>query len=336
MPRRSWGVRVARPMNADQPAAELDDSLSAYGAAYRRRQQQRQRGAFDAREPNALLALFWTRYAASRGDESLVSTTAHVQDLLSEVFADEAQHDVGVDIAGLVSAASFGVLAMADPPSRAVELAFQSGRSTGAVRGLYGVAWRAYFLATAWRYFDWRQRPRVSAELQRRHAYLVERVTRETGHLRGLNLSQLSRVLMLVSEIAVLLSDDDMLSHASAHMAELVSLQRDDGSLPSAPGERAAPTAHLAQFSLAAHTAGQIDSSQKALAYIARERMDSARHLLTVADDAPRAEMSPWVPLALLTALDRHESASPTEPQVEQLEARGVHRWLRRGPRDRG
>ena len=307
----------------------LGKIVAAYLQAYAGRGAgSANRLAFKVPEQNVLLALLYCRQCHARSPAAALSSALDVLKASTEqTLRARGDHSMPVDMTGFVWTEGYGVLAITRPPLEQLEWVFESGSGSGKVRGAFGSAWRALFLAAAMPNLSWRHRPQAQIELSRRLSYLATKLEAivDQGGQATLSVSLLSRFAYVVGELARFVPDDELLLRARhAIEAAATTAQRSDGSFSEGQSGDPVPTATVGQFLLAATTLGVDEPAERAMGHLVRDRLDPERLLMR--HDAQRFELSPWVGLAILS---RTAVAAPSSVQPRRI--RGVFGGLRRG-----
>lgn len=275
--------------------------LKAYRGAYRKRQAASNDGlVFPTAEGNALVGVLELDAALLTGSRALrASGWGRIEASLPPAGPE---HDLPRDTVGYVVASAYGELPLQEPPLGELRAVLESGSQAGAVKGVFGVAWRAAFLDAALPLLNHEERTIARRELERRIGYLAE-------HLGSIGQDErLHEAGRLVHLIGRLRTGDasELNAQAGAVMERVASRQREDGGFPeSGTTNGTAATAHLAQILLGARAAGLGDVAQRTGDYMLENRLDGRRRLLySSALDDGRYELSPWVPRALLELSD--------------------------------
>jgi hypothetical protein len=313
--RRDAGL-AAIALGAHQESAwrrtQVEASLATYLKTYEKRQRKGASGhVFSSAEQNAMTALLLLRAAeAGLPSFSLPRALERVETLTRDPLAKLLEHSVVTDIAGYIWACSFGTLPLDKPPLREVEWALESGRGSGSVRGVFGVAWRCLFLAAAWPYIRFPHRREAGAELRRRLDHLRQRaveVAEGATPNTVLRPYERARFALFLGELGTRV--DNRLS-VTAHRLLHLAVGSDDSSTPGlAVPEGLTETAHLAQLALAADIVGEQGLVTSTVDSLLVRRKEGEYLLQTSSEPGARFELSPWVPLALLAAR-RHSSPS--------------------------
>jgi hypothetical protein len=292
--------------SAEEVSAPPDtgDLLRSYEATYERRARKSpERAAFTAEEPNALLGIYQVHEAEARKttdlDKALETLTMATRVLLEP----ESAHSPATDMAGYAWARAFGLLPLHHPPSEQIERVLQSGLRAGAVTGLVAAGWRALFLSEALTSLSWEHRPTARAQLERWVTYLEPKATAFTsqGPASAPSFSLAARTAFMLATLGGALGLGTLEELARRGLSLITSHQRDDGSIPVAPGvDAAGSTAVIAQFAAAAYAAGLPAAGNDARGFLLAHRQDRSRKLLLAEDAGQQYELSPWVPLALL------------------------------------
>ena len=310
------------------PDHTLGKIVAAYLQAYEGRGAgSANRLAFKAPEQNVLLALLYCRQCHARSPAAALSSALAVLKASTEqTLRARGDHSMPVDMTGFAWTEAYGVLAITRPPLEQLEWVFESGSGSGKVRGAFGSAWRALFLAAAMPNLSWRHRPQAQIELSRRLSYLatkLEGIVDQSGQAT-LSISMLSRFAYVVGDLLRFVPDDELLLRARRAIEVAATAQHSDGSFSEGEGGDPVPTATIGQFLLAATTLGIDEPAERAMGHLLRDRLDPERLLMR--HDAQRFELSPWVGLALLS---RTAVAAPSAVQPRRI--RGVLGGLRRG-----
>ena len=312
----------------DADTQTIGKIVDSYLQAYAGRCRASANGlGFNTTEQNVLLGLLRCRHSHAGLPAAMLSSALDtVKAATEQVLATRGEHSMPVDMTGFLWTEAYGVLPIPRPPVEQLEWVFESGSGSGKVRGVFGSAWRALFLAAAIPSLSWRHRPQAQVELARRMSYLatkLEGVVDQEGQ-PALSISLLSRLTYVVGELLRFVADEELRLRARGAVEAMASGQHGDGSLREGVSDDPVPTATASQFLLAATILGVQEPAGKVMEHLMRDRLDP--QALLMRHDQKRFELSPWVALALVPY-----AAVTAPPPAEPRRVRGVFGGLRRG-----
>ena len=264
---------------------EVADVVAAYVGVYRRRLAQRPT-AFDAPLQCALLGLLHLELGLRGGSlDALLGHLDRIAAATRPLLLTEGAESPAVEAAGYTWATAYGRLPLFEPPLPQIEIVISHGRSRR-YAGITANAWRALFIASAWPYLSYDLRPQAERELSSRVAYLGERAEA----LRELPAPQVWQVVGVLAELSHLVARGDLASTAASALGTGL------------PKLEEVPSSQLAQFAAAARAVGDHERAHAVVDYLLDARHDASTALVAADASGGKPELSPWVPLGLVSA----------------------------------